>query len=103
MAKIRTPTKTLSVWKVAPATVIMKPIPAVAATHSVRAAALAPRWPVVRDGAALTVTAALDTGEYPKGIKITDKEMKAFEAVHLQRHEFHGDWNYALLPSRTKH
>jgi hypothetical protein len=30
-AKIRTPTKTLSVWKVAPATVIIKPIPAVAA------------------------------------------------------------------------
>ena len=30
-AKMRTPTKTLSVWKVAPATVIMKPIPAVAA------------------------------------------------------------------------
>lgn len=30
-AKMRTPTKTLSVWNVAPATVIMKPIPAVAA------------------------------------------------------------------------
>jgi hypothetical protein len=22
--------------------------------------------------------------------------MKAFEAVHLQRHEFHGDWNYTV-------
>ena len=31
VAKTRMPTKTLSVWKVAPATVIMKPIPAVAA------------------------------------------------------------------------
>ncbi len=30
-AKIRTPTKTLSVWNVAPATVIIKPMPAVAA------------------------------------------------------------------------
>jgi len=23
--------------------------------------------------------------------------MKALEASHLQRHEFHGDWNYTLL------
>jgi hypothetical protein len=30
-AKMITPTNTLSVWNVAPATVIMKPIPAVAA------------------------------------------------------------------------
>ena len=34
IAKISTPTNTLSVWKVAPATVIMKPIPAVAAYSS---------------------------------------------------------------------
>lgn len=31
IAKIKTPTNTLSVWNVAPATVIMKPMPAVAA------------------------------------------------------------------------
>jgi hypothetical protein len=22
--------------------------------------------------------------------------MKAFEAKHLQRHQFHGDWNYSI-------
>ena len=44
----------------------------------------------------LTVRAVLDTGIYPKGIKIPDKDMKAFEARHLRRHEFHGDWNYTI-------
>ncbi len=41
----------------------------------------------------LKVTAVLDTSLYPKGIRIPDKDMKAFEARHLQRHEFHGNWN----------
>jgi Rhodopirellula transposase DDE domain len=45
----------------------------------------------------LTIRAALDTNTYQHGIKITDKEMKAFEATHLQRHEFHGDWNYTVV------
>jgi hypothetical protein len=44
----------------------------------------------------LKVTAVLDTGTYPKGIKISDKDMKAFEARHLRRHDFHGDWNYTI-------
>ena len=44
----------------------------------------------------LSIEAELDRKRYPCGIKITDKEMKAFEAVHLQRHEFHGDWNYTV-------
>lgn len=44
----------------------------------------------------LTVRAVLDTNTYEKGIKITDKEMRAFESRHLQRHEFHGDWNYTV-------
>jgi len=44
----------------------------------------------------LTVTAVLDTGLYPKGIRIPDKDMKAFEAWHLRRHEFHGNWNYTI-------
>lgn len=45
----------------------------------------------------LTVQAALDTDSYPKGIRISDKDMKAFEAKHLQRHQFHGDWNYSII------
>ena len=44
----------------------------------------------------LKVRAALDTDSYPKGIRITDKDMKTFEAKHLQRHQFHGDWNYSI-------
>jgi len=44
----------------------------------------------------LTGQAVLDTNTYEKGIKITDKEMRAFEARHLQRHEFYGDWNYTV-------
>ena len=47
----------------------------------------------------LTVQAALDTGTYEKGIKISDKEMKALEQRSIRRHDFHGEWNYALLPA----
>src|SRR6185295_16325058 len=32
----------------------------------------------------LSIQAALDTNTYQKGIRITDKAMKAFEAAHLQ-------------------
>ena len=44
----------------------------------------------------LSVKAALDTSTYPKGIRIPDKQWKTFEAKHVQRHEFHGDWNYTI-------
>jgi hypothetical protein len=44
----------------------------------------------------LSIQAALDTSTYQKGIRITDKAMKAFEAAHLQRHKFHGNWNYTV-------
>jgi hypothetical protein len=42
----------------------------------------------------LSVQAELDTNTYPKGIKISDKQMAIFESAHLRRHDFHGDWNY---------
>jgi hypothetical protein len=44
----------------------------------------------------LTIQAMLDTSTYPRGIRISDKEMKTFEARHLQRHEFHGNWSYTI-------
>jgi hypothetical protein len=44
----------------------------------------------------LKVQAALDTNTYTRGIKISDREMKDFEARHLRRHDFHGDWNYTV-------
>ena len=49
----------------------------------------------------LTVQAALDTDTYPKGIRISNKDMKTFEAQHLQRHQFHGDWNYTITATPT--
>jgi hypothetical protein len=41
----------------------------------------------------LTVEAVLDTGTYPSGLKVTEKQAKA---VPLTRQEFHGEWNYTL-------
>ena len=48
----------------------------------------------------LTVGAALDTGEYPKGVKISGKAMRDLETNSIQRHPFHGEWNYTLPPAR---
>ena len=45
----------------------------------------------------LRIRAELDSGKYPTGIKITDAE---FNALNLKQAEFHGDWNYAILPRR---
>jgi hypothetical protein len=51
----------------------------------------------------LTVHAELDEGIYPRGIKITDKDMKALEATGiLNRHSFHGDWNYTIHPRHAQ-
>lgn len=47
----------------------------------------------------LTVNAELDHSTYEKGIKISDRQMKALEANQLRRHEFHPDWNYTLHPT----
>ena len=44
----------------------------------------------------LTIQAMLDTNTYDKDIKITDQQMAAVEVAHLQRHDFHGDWNYTV-------
>ena len=44
----------------------------------------------------LTIQAILGTFTYQKGIKITDQQMTTFEATQLQRHDFHGDWNYTV-------
>lgn len=43
----------------------------------------------------LRVRCELDTGKYPAGVKVTKKEMAQ---VNLQRHEFHGEWNYTIHP-----
>ncbi len=41
----------------------------------------------------LNVQAAYDANWYPKGVKITDREL---EAVPLEPHDFHGEWNYTI-------
>jgi hypothetical protein len=47
----------------------------------------------------LTVGAELDLGVYEKGIKISDQQIEELEASQLQRHKWHGDWNYTLHPA----
>lgn len=44
----------------------------------------------------LKVCAELDSKQYPKGIKVTDEE---FASIRIMREEFHGEWNYTILPS----
>jgi len=47
----------------------------------------------------LTVEAALDTGTYDTGVKVTDAEI---DALPIHRHHFHGDWNYTLHPAHAQ-
>jgi Rhodopirellula transposase DDE domain len=46
--------------------------------------------------AGLKVYAHLDEHEYPTKIKVTDAELAA---VNIERHSFHGDWNYTVRPA----
>ena len=48
----------------------------------------------------LTVSAELDSAAYPKGIKISDRQVKDLEQRALRRHQFHGEWNYCLIPAQ---
>lgn len=43
----------------------------------------------------LTVQAVMDEREYPTGVKVTSAQMKT---IPLQRHAFHGEWNYLVHP-----
>jgi Rhodopirellula transposase DDE domain len=45
--------------------------------------------------AGLTIRADLDPGTYPIGVKVTDA---ALAAVRLEPADFHGDWNYTIVP-----
>jgi hypothetical protein len=47
----------------------------------------------------LTIQAELDTGRYPTGITVPDDQLAA---VNLKPADFHGDWNYRILPARQK-
>ena len=44
----------------------------------------------------LKVTCRLDRRKYPTGRKVSDQEMPR---VNLERHPFHGEWNYLIKPA----
>jgi Rhodopirellula transposase DDE domain len=44
----------------------------------------------------LRIRAALDSRPYPTGIKVSDQEL---ENVRLSKADFHGEWNYTILPT----
>lgn len=43
----------------------------------------------------LTIRAKLDENIYEKGKEITDEELNA---IHLEKSDFHGEWNYKIKP-----
>ena len=47
----------------------------------------------------LTVHCVLDTDQYPTGIKYAAKDVAA---LPITRHDFHGEWNYTVQPTRPK-
>ncbi len=50
------------------------------------------------NGRGLTIEAQLDTGKYPRGIKISDQQLAL---VRIKRHQFHGEWNYLIRPDTS--
>lgn len=47
--------------------------------------------------AGLKVKSEIDTNAYPAGVKVSDAEM---DAINIHRHQFHGDWNYTISPTK---
>jgi hypothetical protein len=45
----------------------------------------------------LRVKARLDKRKYPTGVEVPDNAM---QALNLRPHEFHGEWNYTLVPQK---
>ncbi len=43
----------------------------------------------------LKVQCEIDVNTYPAGVKVSDAEM---DAINIERHQFHGDWNYTIRP-----
>jgi len=47
----------------------------------------------------LRVRSEIDRGHYPGGVTVTDAQMAR---VRLDRHRFHGDWNYTIHPTTVR-
>ena len=45
----------------------------------------------------LEIQSELDEGAYQTGIKVTDEELAA---VRMKKDQFHGEWNYTILPRK---
>jgi transposase len=43
----------------------------------------------------LVVRCELDDNEYPKGIKVSDKDLSK---INIEKDNFHGEWNYTIAP-----
>jgi Rhodopirellula transposase DDE domain len=50
-----------------------------------------------RSATGLRIQAALEAGQSPIGIKVSAGEM---EAMRRERSDFHGEWNYTILPPK---
>ena len=48
-----------------------------------------------RTSTGLSVRCILDTKRYPKKIQVSDEQLAA---VRLKPDDFHGEWNYSILP-----
>jgi len=46
----------------------------------------------------LTVRSRIDDRIYPKGRRVSDKQLAL---VNLEPHAFHGEWNYTIHPMPT--
>jgi hypothetical protein len=44
----------------------------------------------------LAVRSRLDAHHYPKGRRVSDAQLAG---VHLEPHQFHGEWNYTIYPT----
>ena len=49
----------------------------------------------IRTTTGLKVHSEVDTSTYPKGVKVSDKEIAQ---LNLHRDRFHGEWNYEIHP-----
>lgn len=67
------------------------------ATPLVSLAAIVSLIGATRSAAGLRVRSELDRGHYPDGIRVTDAQMAQ---IAIERHRFHGDWNYTIHPKR---
>lgn len=49
--------------------------------------------------AGLRVRSELDPGHYPGGVAVSEAQMAT---LNLERHRFHGDWNYTIHPNTKR-